>query len=232
MTHAIEAHGLTKRFGDTLALDNVDLQVGRGSVLGLLGPNGAGTTTAVRILATLLRADAGSALVGGLDMRKNAHRVRQSIGLTGQYASVDEDLTGTQNLVLIGSLLNLSSREARHRAAELLEWFDLAEAAGRTAKTYSGGMRRRLDLAAGLVGRPSVMFLDEPTTGLDAAAHPETEASGQLSPPQRRTLRVGRRVRGLRGCTGRPAVRGDGVVAGDPEPPRDVGGCTHPDPRS
>jgi ABC-type sugar transport system ATPase subunit len=150
-THAIEAHGLTKRFGDTLALDNVDLQVGRGTVLGVLGPNGAGKTTAVRILATLLRADAGSALVGGLDVRKDAHRVRQSIGLTGQYASVDEDLTGTQNLVLIGSLLNLSSREARHRAAELLEWFDLTEAAGRMAKTYSGGMRRRLDLAAGLV---------------------------------------------------------------------------------
>jgi oleandomycin transport system ATP-binding protein len=169
MTHAIEAHGLTKRFGDTLALDNVDLQVGRGTVLGLLGPNGAGKTTAVRILATLLRADAGSALVGGLDVRKDAHRVRQTIGLTGQYASVDEDLTGTQNLVLIGSLLNLSPREARHRAAELLEWFDLTQAAGRMAKTYSGGMRRRLDLAAGLVGRPSVIFLDEPTTGLDPA---------------------------------------------------------------
>jgi oleandomycin transport system ATP-binding protein len=169
MTHAIEAHGLTKRFGDTLALDNVDLQVGRGTVLGLLGPNGAGKTTAVRILATLLRADAGSALVGGLDVRKDAHRVRQTIGLTGQYASVDEDLTGTQNLVLIGSLLNLSSRDARHRAAELLDWFDLTEAAGRMAKTYSGGMRRRLDLAAGLVGRPSVIFLDEPTTGLDPA---------------------------------------------------------------
>jgi oleandomycin transport system ATP-binding protein len=169
MTHAIEAHGLTKRFGDTLALDNVDLQVGRGTVLGLLGPNGAGKTTAVRILATLLRADAGTALVGGLDVRRDAHRVRQTIGLTGQYASVDEDLTGTQNLVLIGSLLNLSPRDARHRAAELLEWFDLTEAAGRMAKTYSGGMRRRLDLAAGLVGRPSVIFLDEPTTGLDPA---------------------------------------------------------------
>jgi oleandomycin transport system ATP-binding protein len=168
MTHAIEAHGLTKRFGDTLALDNVDLQVGRGTVLGLLGPNGAGKTTAVRILATLLRADAGSALVGGLDVRKDAHRVRQTIGLTGQCASVD-DLTGTQNLVLIGSLLNLSSLEAGHRAAELPEWFDLTEAAGRMAKTYSGGMRRRLDLAADLVGRPSVIFLDEPTTGLDPA---------------------------------------------------------------
>jgi oleandomycin transport system ATP-binding protein len=169
MTNAIEARGLTKRFNDTLALDNVDLSVGQGTVLGLLGPNGAGKTTAVRILATLLRPDAGSARVGGLDVRKDAHRVRQTIGLTGQYASVDEDLTGTQNLVLIGQLLNLSSPDARHRAAELLEWFDLTDAAGRMAKTYSGGMRRRLDLAAGLVGRPSVIFLDEPTTGLDPA---------------------------------------------------------------
>jgi oleandomycin transport system ATP-binding protein len=169
MTHAIEAQGLTKRFGDTLALDNVDLQVDQGTVLGLLGPNGAGKTTAVRILATLLRADSGTAQVGGLDVRKDAHRVRQTIGLTGQYASVDEDLTGTQNLVLIGQLLNLSTRDARRRAGELLEWFDLTDAAGRVAKTYSGGMRRRLDLAAGLVGRPSVIFLDEPTTGLDPA---------------------------------------------------------------
>jgi oleandomycin transport system ATP-binding protein len=169
MNNAIEARGLTKRFGDTLALDNVDLSVAQGPVLGLLGPNGAGKTTAVRILATLLRPDAGSARVVGLDVRKDAHRVRQTIGLTGQYASVDEDLTGTQNLVLIGQLLNLSYPDARQRAAELLEWFDLTEAAGRMAKTYSGGMRRRLDLAAGLVGRPSVIFLDEPTTGLDPA---------------------------------------------------------------
>ncbi len=169
MTNAIEAHGLTKRFGDTLALDDVDLRVEQGTVLGLLGPNGAGKTTAVRILATLLRTDSGSAFVAGLDVRKDAHRVRQTIGLTGQYASVDEDLTGTQNLTLIGQLLNLSSRDAKKRAAELLEWFDLTEAAGRIAKTYSGGMRRRLDLAAGLVGRPSVIFLDEPTTGLDPA---------------------------------------------------------------
>jgi oleandomycin transport system ATP-binding protein len=169
MTHALEAHGLTKRFGDTLALDDVDLTVDQGTVLGLLGPNGAGKTTAVRILATLLRADSGTAQVAGLDVRKDAHRVRQTIGLTGQYASVDEDLTGTQNLVLIGQLLNLSSRDARRRAGELLEWFDLTDAAGRVAKTYSGGMRRRLDLAAGLVGRPAVIFLDEPTTGLDPA---------------------------------------------------------------
>ncbi len=162
-------NGLTKRFGDTLALDHVDLPVDQGTVLGLLGPNGAGKTTAVRILATLLRADSGTARVSGSRRTQGRHRVRQTIGLTGQYASVDEDLTGTQNLVLIGQLLNLSSRDARRRAAELLEWFDLTDAAGRVAKTYSGGMRRRLDLAAGLVGRPSVIFLDEPTTGLDPA---------------------------------------------------------------
>ncbi|UQX89602.1 ATP-binding cassette domain-containing protein [Jatrophihabitans telluris] len=173
MEYAIEAEGLTKRFGSTasgtLALDGVALAARQGTVLGVLGPNGAGKTTAVRILATLLRADSGSARIAGLDVVRDAHRVRQTIGLTGQYASVDEDLTGTQNLVMIGQLLNLSSRDAKARAAELLEWFDLSEAAGRIAKNYSGGMRRRLDLAASLVGRPSVIFLDEPTTGLDPA---------------------------------------------------------------
>jgi oleandomycin transport system ATP-binding protein len=169
MTYAIEAEGLSKRFGKTQALAGVDLAVREGTVLGVLGPNGAGKTTAVRILATLLRPDAGSARVAGLDVTRDAQRVRQLIGLTGQYASVDEDLTGTQNLVMIGQLLNLSTPNARARAAELLEWFDLTDAAGRTAKTYSGGMRRRLDLAAGLVGRPAVIFLDEPTTGLDPA---------------------------------------------------------------
>jgi oleandomycin transport system ATP-binding protein len=169
MTYAIEAESLTKRFGTTLALDGINLAARQGSVLGVLGPNGAGKTTAVRILATLLRADGGSARVNGLDVVRDAHAVRQQIGLTGQYASVDEDLTGTQNLVLIGQLLDLSGRDARARAAELLAWFDLTEAAGRTAKTYSGGMRRRLDLAASLVGRPAVIFLDEPTTGLDPA---------------------------------------------------------------
>jgi oleandomycin transport system ATP-binding protein len=133
----------------------------------VLGPNGAGKTTAVRILATLLQPDAGSAHVGGFDVVRQAKQVRRAIGLTGQYASVDEDLTGTQNLVLIGQLLDLPKRDARARAAELLDWFDLTDAAGRPAKTYSGGMRRRLDLAASLVGRPSVVFLDEPTTGLD-----------------------------------------------------------------
>jgi oleandomycin transport system ATP-binding protein len=166
---AIEATGLAKSFGNTKALAGVDLAARKGTVLGLLGPNGAGKTTAVRILATLLRADAGTARVNGFDVRTQADKVRENIGLTGQFASVDEDLTGTQNLVMIGQLLNLSKKAARTRAAELLEWFDLGEAAGKMAKTYSGGMRRRLDLAASLVGRPSVIFLDEPTTGLDPA---------------------------------------------------------------
>lgn len=169
MSYAIEATGLTKRFGATQALDGVDLAAEEGTVLGVLGPNGAGKTTAVRILATLLRPDGGSATVAGFDVTAQPHKVRQQIGLTGQYASVDEDLTGTQNLRMIGELLNLSGRAAKARAAELLEWFDLAEAANRPAKTYSGGMRRRLDLAASLVGRPAVIFLDEPTTGLDPA---------------------------------------------------------------
>ena len=164
---AIEAQGLVKRFGDTLALDGVDLAVRRGTVLGLLGPNGAGKTTAVRVLATLLAPDAGSARVDGHDVVADPARVRESIGLTGQYASVDDTLSGTQNLVMIGRLLDLSRRAPRERAAELLEWFDLTDAAARPARTYSGGMRRRLDLAASLVGRPSVIFLDEPTTGLD-----------------------------------------------------------------
>ncbi|MCY1145529.1 ATP-binding cassette domain-containing protein [Actinoplanes sp. Pm04-4] len=165
----VRAEGLRKRFGKTQALDGVDLAMRRGTVLGVLGPNGAGKTTAVRVLATLLRPDEGSAEVAGIDVLKEPARVRRRIGLTGQYASVDEDLTGTQNLVLIGQLLDLTTRDAKKRAAELLEWFDLTEAAGRMAKTYSGGMRRRLDLAASLVGHPEVIFLDEPTTGLDPA---------------------------------------------------------------
>jgi oleandomycin transport system ATP-binding protein len=167
--YAIHAEGLTKRFGSTQALAGVDLAAREGTVLGVLGPNGAGKTTAVRILATLLRADGGSARINGYDVVKDAEAVRRTIGLTGQYASVDEDLTGTQNLVMIGRLLNLTGRDAKSRAAELLQWFDLTEAADRVAKTYSGGMRRRLDLAASLVGHPAVIFLDEPTTGLDPA---------------------------------------------------------------
>jgi oleandomycin transport system ATP-binding protein len=165
--NAVEATGLVKRFGKTTALDGVDLVARQGRVLGVLGPNGAGKTTAVRILATLLRPDGGQASVCGYDVLRNAYQVRQLIGLTGQYASVDEGLSGTNNLIMIGRLLGLTRDEARARAAELLARFDLADAAARVAKTYSGGMRRRLDLAASLVGQPRVLFLDEPTTGLD-----------------------------------------------------------------
>ncbi len=170
MTNAILAEGLVKRFGQTTALNGVDLAVRTGTVLGLLGPNGAGKTTAVRILATLLRPDSGRATVGGLDVVLQAHRVRGLIGLTGQYASVDESLTGSENLRLIGRLHGLSRGAARARAAELLRDFRLEDAADRAAKTYSGGMRRRLDLAASLVARPQLLFLDEPTTGLDPRA--------------------------------------------------------------
>ncbi|GAA0831848.1 ATP-binding cassette domain-containing protein [Streptosporangium amethystogenes subsp. fukuiense] len=167
MTYAIQAEGLVKRYGETRALDGVDLLVPQGRLLGVLGPNGAGKTTAVRILATLLRPDAGTAVVGGYDVTRQAHQVRSLIGLTGQYAAVDEMLTGVENLVMIGRLLGMTRADSRARAGELLERFDLSDAGGRAAKTYSGGMRRRLDLAASLVGRPQVLFLDEPTTGLD-----------------------------------------------------------------
>ncbi|WP_306207431.1 ATP-binding cassette domain-containing protein [Actinoplanes sp. RD1] len=169
----IEAEGLVKRFGSTQALRGVDLAVPRGTVLGVLGPNGAGKTTTVNILSTLLAPDGGRARIGGFDVVKDAAKVRRTIGLTGQYASVDEDLTGRQNLELFGTLLDLGRQGARRRAAELLEWFDLTDAADRMAKTYSGGMRRRLDLAASLVGSPEVIFLDEPTTGLDPAKREE-----------------------------------------------------------
>ncbi len=164
---AVVAEGLVKQFGATKALDGVDLEVRRGKVLGVLGPNGAGKTTAVRILGTLLRPDAGRALVGGYDVVREPARVRELIGLTGQYASVDEDLSGRRNLVMIGRLIGLPRADARARADRLLERFELTDAADRIAKTYSGGMRRRLDLAASLVGHPSILYLDEPTTGLD-----------------------------------------------------------------
>ncbi|GAA2791124.1 ATP-binding cassette domain-containing protein [Saccharopolyspora taberi] len=167
MSFAIQAEGLVKRFGDTTALAGIDLEVPTGTILGVLGPNGAGKTTAVRILATLLRPDAGRAVVAGHDVAREPVSVRARIGLTGQYASVDEELSGLENLVLIGRLLELSRRDARARATELLERFDLTDAASRAIRTYSGGMRRRLDLAASLVGRPDVLYLDEPTTGLD-----------------------------------------------------------------
>ena len=163
----IDAAGVTKRFGEVLALDGVDVQVPRGSVLGLLGHNGAGKTTLVNVLTTMLPPTSGTARVAGFDVVEQAHQVRSRIGLTGQFASVDEQLSGTDNLVLIARLLGATSRQAKARAAELIELFGLEDAAKRAAKTYSGGMRRRLDLAASLVGRPDVIFLDEPTTGLD-----------------------------------------------------------------
>ncbi|WP_326807659.1 ATP-binding cassette domain-containing protein [Streptomyces sp. NBC_01775] len=167
MPGAIYAEGLVKTFGDVTALDGVDLDVPESTVLGLLGPNGAGKTTAVRVLTTLLQPDSGRAVVAGIDVLKNPTEVRRSIGLSGQFAAVDEYLTGRENLQMVGQLYQMSARDAKKRAGELLERFNLADAADRTAKTYSGGMRRRLDLAAALVVSPPVMFMDEPTTGLD-----------------------------------------------------------------
>jgi len=164
---AILVEGLTKSFGEVRALRGIDLSVPRGTVLGVLGPNGAGKTTAVRILTTLLLPDGGRALVEGRDVVRDAAAVRRSIGLSGQSAAIQEELTGRENLEIVGRLYHLSRSTSRSRAVELLDQFDLGDAADRTAKTYSGGMQRRLDLAASLVGRPQVLFLDEPTTGLD-----------------------------------------------------------------
>ena len=164
---AVQVRGLVKHYGETKALDGVDLDIAEGTVMGVLGPNGAGKTTLVRILSTLVRPDAGHAVVAGCDVERQPYRLRRAIGLTGQYASVDELLSGYENLYLIGRLLDLSGKGARRRAEELLERFSLTEAAHRPSKTYSGGMRRRLDLAASMIGRPRVLFLDEPTTGLD-----------------------------------------------------------------
>ncbi|MEP7765830.1 ATP-binding cassette domain-containing protein [Sanguibacter sp. 25GB23B1] len=164
---AIEAHGLVKHFGTTKAVDGIDLEVPAGTVYGVLGPNGAGKTTAVRMLATLLRPDAGTARILGHDIRTEADAVRGLVGLTGQYASVDEDLTATENLIVLARLYGFSRAAARGRSADLLGAFDLSDAADRQVKTFSGGMRRRIDLAASLIMSPKVLFLDEPTTGLD-----------------------------------------------------------------
>ena len=166
-TSAIEAEGLVKTFGKVRALDGIDMVAREGTVFGLLGPNGAGKTTAIRILSTLLKPDAGRASVGGYDVVRKPREVRRLIGLTGQYAAVDELLSGKENLSMIGRLLGFAPDAARGRALELLEAFDLSDAATKLVKSYSGGMRRRLDLAASLVGRPRLLYLDEPTTGLD-----------------------------------------------------------------
>ncbi len=165
--HTIEVSGLVKHFGEVRALEGVDLLARQGEVLGLLGPNGAGKTTLVRVLATLLKADAGSARVVGLDVQRDAAKLRERIGLAGQYAAVDENLTGLENLTMVGRLYGQPRAAAKRRGRELLERFELIDAANRPTKTYSGGMRRRLDLAAALVAEPPVLFLDEPTTGLD-----------------------------------------------------------------
>ncbi|GAB3499160.1 DrrA family ABC transporter ATP-binding protein [Flexivirga lutea] len=167
MTDAVTAEGLIKHYKDVKAVDGVSLRVPEGSVLGVLGPNGAGKTTTVRMLTTLIRPDAGSATVAGADVLRDPQAVRRQIGVSGQYAAVDEYLTGRENLEMIGRLYHLTPKEAKTRAIELLQQFRLDDAAGRPAKTYSGGMRRRLDLAGALVARPPVIFLDEPTTGLD-----------------------------------------------------------------
>jgi ABC-2 type transport system ATP-binding protein len=164
---AIRATGLKKRYGKVHALDGVDLAVPEGTILGLLGPNGAGKTTCVRVLTTLLRPDAGSAEVAGIDVLKRPGDVREKIGLAGQYAAVDENLTGAENLEMVGRLFHMGRGPSRERAVQLLARFDLSDAAKRTVRTYSGGMRRRLDLAAALVSHPAILFLDEPTTGLD-----------------------------------------------------------------
>jgi len=167
MTNMIRTSGLVKRYGDVVALDGLDLEVPKGMVLGLLGPNGAGKTTAIRILTTLLEPDEGEVEVAGLDVRAEPAKVRERIGLSGQAAAVDEMLTGFENLDMVGRLYHLGKVRSRERARELLDRFELDEAADRLAKTYSGGMRRRLDLAAALVAEPEILFLDEPTTGLD-----------------------------------------------------------------
>jgi ABC-2 type transport system ATP-binding protein len=180
---AIEATGLVKSFDETCAVDGVDLAVRRGSVYGVLGPNGAGKTTTIRMLATLTRPDAGSARVLGHDIVTEADAVRRAVSLTGQLASVDEDLTGRENLILLGRLLGLKRLAAKHRATELIEAFGLSQAAGRLVKHYSGGMRRRLDIAASIVITPELMFLDEPTTGLDhGRATRSGTSSGRWSP--------------------------------------------------
>jgi ABC-2 type transport system ATP-binding protein len=209
---AIEAQGICKAFGTTCALDHVGLEVSAGRVLALLGLNGAGKTTLVRILATLLGADAGTARVAGRDVRREAAAVRSMIGMCGQYAAIDDLLTGRENLEMVGELYHLRARDARARAIELLEQFGLSEAADRTARGYSGGMRRRLDLAASLVARPPVLFLDEPTTGLDPRTRMDMWAAIEALVGAGATVRAGERS-GTRRCRDpprRPGASGSG----------------------
>ncbi|MEV0095274.1 ATP-binding cassette domain-containing protein [Streptomyces sp. NPDC050738] len=175
-TNAVEVRGMVKHYGETKALDGVDLDVREGTVHGVLGPNGAGKTTLIRVLSTLIQPDAGTAFVAGYDVLSQPRQLRRKIGLTGQYASVDEKISGFENLYMIGRLLDLSRADAKRRATELLERFSLEEAAKRSAGTYSGGMRRRLDLAASMIGQPAVLYLDEPTTGLDPRTRNEVWA--------------------------------------------------------
>jgi ABC-2 type transport system ATP-binding protein len=177
MTYTVQVDALTKTFGQTHALEGVDLRIATGSIYGLLGPNGAGKTTLVRILSTLVRPDSGTALVAGHDLTSDADGIRRSIGLTGQYAAVDDVLTGEENLLMMARLRKLSAAAARRRTAELLEEFDLVNAAGRRAGTYSGGMKRRLDLAVSMIERPTLLFLDEPTTGLDPRSREQVWAT-------------------------------------------------------
>lgn len=164
---AVQTHGLVKNFGENTAVDGVDLSIARGGIYGVLGPNGAGKTTVIRMLATLLRPDAGEAMVLGHDVYSESHAIREKIALTGQFASMDEDLTGLENLILLGRLFGYKHRAARRRGIDLLEAFGLSDAANRPVKKYSGGMRRRLDIAGSLIVTPDLMFLDEPTTGID-----------------------------------------------------------------
>jgi ABC-2 type transport system ATP-binding protein len=206
-TPAIRVEGVTKSFGDTQALAGVDLEIPEGTVFGLLGPNGAGKTTLVRILSTLIAPDAGQAEVLGYDVAGDSPAVREQIALTGQFAAVDEILTGRENLEMFGRLFKLSRQDARRRATELLERFDLAQAADRPARTYSGGMRRRLDLASSLVTDPRILFLDEPTTGLDPRSRNQIWAIvRELRRPVR--LLCSRRGPSPLGGTGRARIGG------------------------
>ena len=223
----IQAEGLTKRYGETQALAGVDIAVPAGTILGLLGPNGAGKTTAVRVLTTLARPDSGSATVAGIDVLRHPAEVRRHIGVAAQDATLDQLLTGRQNLVLIGELSDLGRAESRARAKELLAQFELTDAADRVVKGYSGGMRRRLDLAGSLMTRPPVLFLDEPTTGLDPTSrlaglggHPGAVGRGRHRPADDAVpgggRRAGPRHRGRRPRPGHRAGHAAGIEAGEP----------------